>query len=630
MKLKLRSDYFPSEIVEEEEYEEVEISYRDGGEGFGAWCDDFVCVPIVPPGSKISVWTPLGNLPDEKHVKTGKSYHDLWAEQKEIMNEALRMSNGEFIYRLIILCWMRGEGKSLLACLIQMWKFFNWPRQLITLGANSKDQVQFVHFDIMRDFIRNSPLLYDIVGERNIKVKEIVLTDTKGHIRSMIKPISSFSGIVSNITGYTFSEIFDMKNPKFFVQLDGSIRNIPNALGVIDSTVSEKTHVLYKLYNGFIKHESKTVFFSYRHSKGPNGKMEDFWNPMMDQIQLDDYKSKFPFGEFERYFLNLWSAGFQQVFSDVMIDETKYVGCDNVIGNHEALVGILEKKDKMIKSAEDTKGKGLVEGAEEVYSNITTMMERCNPVSDLYTLSDGWNPTAVTMDELNKLTETYDTDWAILSGVDFGDPYAIRGYARSILTVVAKGLPGSKSTPSLGFLNEKASKYIYILLYITNIEDHSLDSVKNELDELHNEYDGLDTFCSERFGAWDVGTWCIDRDITFEPIFPTYARQKEAFKEVLIATKEGRFKAPPIPIAGSKTDDILREEFSVFMHDSDKRWFGSPEKMEKHGIQDDSIFSLGWGFYGGRLLSVADFRPRRSLTSFGMMYKNNDLVGSYR
>ena len=106
------------------------------------------------------------------------------------------------------------------------------------LGANSKDQVKFVHFDIMRDIIINSPNLLRIVGRRNLQEKEIRLKDSKSNIVSVIRSISSFSGIVSNITGYTFSEIFDMKNPKFFTQLDGSIRNIPNAMGVIDSTVS--------------------------------------------------------------------------------------------------------------------------------------------------------------------------------------------------------------------------------------------------------------------------------------------------------------------------------------------------------------------------------------------------------
>jgi len=99
--------------------------YRDGGKGFTAWADENVCVPIYPEGSDIPVWTLLGELPDDPHPTTGRSYKSMWDEQKSICLEALRMENGRFIHRLIVLCWPRGDGKSLLACLIQLWKFFN-------------------------------------------------------------------------------------------------------------------------------------------------------------------------------------------------------------------------------------------------------------------------------------------------------------------------------------------------------------------------------------------------------------------------------------------------------------------------------------------------------------------------
>jgi hypothetical protein len=178
---------------------------------------------------------------------------------------------------------------SLLACLIQMWKFWCFPRQKIVLAANSKDQTKFVHFDIIREVIWNSPVLLREIGADNIQEKEIRFKPTGKGVSSFIRPMSSYSGIVSNITGYTFSEIFDMKKPRFFTQLDGSIRNIPNALGTIDSTVSAKTHILYQLYQSFISHKLSSIFFSYYCSK--LALQEDYHNPNMTQTQLDDYKS---------------------------------------------------------------------------------------------------------------------------------------------------------------------------------------------------------------------------------------------------------------------------------------------------------------------------------------------------
>ncbi|RLA01868.1 MAG: hypothetical protein DRI97_11070 [Bacteroidetes bacterium] len=632
VELGIRRSVFEEVIESGEEVEEFNelAEYRKGGEGFGKWCDDKVCVPIYPEGQDIPIFYPMCDLPSTLNPKTGKSYKHIWDQQKEICLEALRMEDNRFIYRQIVLCWMRGEGKSLLACLIQLWKFFNWPRQMIMLGANSKDQVKFVHYDIMRELIQNSPRLLMEVGRKNIQEKEIRIRDEHNVVRSLVRSISSFSGIVSNITGYTFSEIFDMKNPKFYVQLDGSIRNIPNAFGVIDSTVSSKTHLLYKLYINALKGKTRTVFFSYRYSKNANP--DDYWNPNMDADQLNDYAAKFPFGEFERYFMNLWSAGVQQVFTPTMIEEMHYLGCDGESLNHVKMNSLLERKSHLMEVMSDTQGKGFSDGAVKTAGEIDVIMKRFEPITTVYNLSNYFNnPEMATWEHLDALGRKFDTDWAIMAGVDFGDPYATRGLARTIFTIMAKGLPRSKTMPSLGMaVDGTAPKYLYFLLHLASVKDHSLDTVKYMLEAAASEFDGVDTFCSERYGAWNVADWCEERDIKFEPIFPTYDRQRDSFKELLLAAKEGRFKTPWISIPGSKEDDILEEEMGSFIHEPDEKWFGSPEKKEVHGIQDDCMFSIAWNMYGGRTLGVDDFRLRKGEISFGEMYQSDrNLLGKY-
>jgi len=605
------------------------VSYRSGGEGMIRWCEDNVCVPIYPPGSVIPVWTLLGELPSEPNPTTGKSYKGIWEAQKEILREALKMDeNGRFIHRLIIFCWQRGEGKSLVACFIQLWKYFCWPRQQIMLGANSKDQVKFVHYDIMRDIIVNSPkLLYAIGGKVNVREKEIRMKDSDGNIRSIIRSISSFSGIVSNITGYTFSEIFDMKNPRFFVQLDGSIRNIPNALGVIDSTVSDKNHVLYKQYQNWLRKTTSTIYFSYRCSR--TGDMEDYWNPNMDQAQLDDYRAKFPFGEFERYFLNLWEAGKVQVFSDVMIEATKCMGVKGeTLLDYNTLKPLIEKKYQLKGAAADFMNRSNPAAAENCYSRIVEIDEKIVPVSNYYSLGTLTGTQFMPVEMLNNLGDMFETDWAVLSGLDMADPMAVSGRARTIMTLLAKGLVGSRDLRRLLSL-EAAPKYIYFLLYAAHIEGDSVDKIKDLLEEGVDEYSGIDVLCAERYGTWDMSAWCEEHAIRFEPIFPTYDRQRDAFKELYSVVKESRLKRPPVPIHGVKKEDILDEELGVFMHDQDKRWFGSPEKKEKYGVQDDFVYSLGWCMFGGRNLSIDDFRPRSSNTSFGYFIENKALHGVY-
>jgi len=604
-------------------------NYRDGGQGMIEWCDDRVYLPIYPPGSDIAIWTRMGDLPTTPNPKTGRSYREMWENQQIVLRQALAMEDKKFVYRLIVFCWMRGEGKSLLAVLIQLWKFFNWPRQQIMLGANSKDQVKFVHFDMMRDIILNSPnLLLMVGGHRNIQEKEIRMKDGDDSIRSIIRSISSFTGIVSNITGYTFSEMFDMKNPRFFVQLDGSIRTIPNALGVIDSTVSAKTHVLYQLYTSFIQRKTKTVFFSYRSS--PGGLIEDFWNPGMDSDQLEDYKVKFPFGEFDKYFKNIWSAGLLAMFPEEVVEEVGIAGVHGHHLNHVDIKLLVDEKYKKIDQIAQITNKGLTQGIEHIQNEIDLITAKFKPMDDIYTLGDRYRKSMiVTMRDLDNFSQVFDTDWSIHAGVDFGDPYATKGLARTILTFVAKGLPGSKIQPHLFHPDEVAPKFLYLLIGFLLIDNHSLNAVKTIVEEANNEWAGIDTLCSERYGAWDVQDWCEERDIEFEAIFPNYERQKAAFKELLEAVTEGRFKSPTVVIAGSKESDLLREEMKEFNHDSERKWFGSSEKFEKFGIQDDSMFSIGWGIYGGRNKNIQDFRPRRNAMNFGYFQDNKANLGNY-
>jgi hypothetical protein len=567
--------------------------YRLGGEGFINWCEDFVYIPVYPAGVDIPLWMPMGGLPLD--------YGVIWEAQKEVAKVALQMREGRFIHKLLVFCWMRGEGKSLLTVLIQLWKFFCWPGQHIVFGANSKEQTKFVHYDIARDIILNSPKLIAIVGSRNIQEKHIRLLNAKGEISNVMRSISSFSGIVSNITGFTFSEIFDMKNPRFYTQLWGSIRNIPNSLGIIDSTVSAKTHILYKLYNTHLEKKDPLLFFSYRQSK--LGDVRDYWNPNMTQEQLNSYKETFPFGEFERYFLNLWEGGYKQVFTDEMLEETKYIGVDGLIQSHDNIQPVV---------------KDVLKGKQEQRSRLM-------PINTIYRLDDWCSISA-----LNMLSDFYDTNWSIGVGFDRSDPMkANYTNARSIFTIIAKGLPGSRSNP-FPFLKEGAKlKYLYIVLAVELMERNTLDEMKGLITKTLYQYKGVDSVCSERWGMWDLAEWCKSQNIPFEDISPTYEKQKSAFSELFNIYKEGMIKYPEVPIAGSKQDDIVREELSAFDHNVDKKWFGSLEKDEKHGIQDDSVYSQGWGIYGMRDFNVTHFRERVAEPYFGTFITNKDLVGSW-
>lgn len=608
--------------------------YRDGAEGFILWAEEHICIRVVMPGSVIPVWTPLSSLPDTPDPETGRSYKQMWEKQKEVVRRALVMENGKFKHRLIVLCWPRGEGKTYVVCYIEMWKFFCWPNQEIMLCANSKDQTKFVQYNIIRKTIENSPKLLRLVGLKNIQEKEIKITDRNGNAVSFIRSMSNFTGIVSNITGYAFSELFQLKDHEFFQQVDGSIRNIPNAFGVIDSTVSSKDHILYRLYQSYQKGEDETLFFDYRYSK--MGDYRDYWHPEQTQRQLNSYRTKFILGGFERYFQNLWSAGTEAVFTREQVDAIWYMGCDGIFENHGQLIEILGQRNHIIDQVDKLTAEGMDMDWRSAGAN--NFERRLWPMDMVYSLEpQSSGVVATTSGALEALGEMFDTDWAVLASVDRADPMKTgRTGARTVLTAVAKGLPGSASRGIRATQSQDAKKeaiglaYIYFLICIGVIADHSLENIKGVLGDVAAEFGGVDAIGVERWGMWDLKPWADDEDIDLEAWQPTYNIQRAMFGEFYILVDTGRFKAPVVNIPGSKTDNILYEELTKFDHDDERRWFGSPEKKNKHGVQDDAVYSTASAIYGGRFKTVFDFNPRGRQTFWGAMQHPTGLLGDYR
>ena len=609
--------------------------YRNGGEGFIQWVEDNVWMPIYPEGGTTSEWCPMSNLPDIPNPETGRSYRYMWEKQKPYFLEALKMNKGRLKHRLIVFCWPRGEGKSAIACLVQVWKFFCFPKQSIVLGANSKDQTKFVHYEIIKDIILNSPnLLMHIGGAANIMDKSIVIRNQHGHVVSSITAISSFSGIRSNITGYTFSEMFDMKNPKFFSQIDGSTRNVPNAIGVIDSTVSDKGHILYKLYETYKSGKAPYLYFSHRSSQ--DARQEDYFHPQMGQTQLDDYRAKFLKPDFDRYFKNTWEAGATRMYSPEVVAAINYLGLDKHVGNQQEVVrllGLVEQHRSAIMTLKDEADTGFTEKALQVvqsHNNQTAeAMSRLFPVSDLYGFLNG-TLSACIMDVpgIQKLTDKYDTNFMLGVGLDRADPMAVEPLARTVVTAVLKGLPGSRSNPYIAA--GSAPPYIYFIAGVIILADHDLEDIKKSVALFHEELDGVDTFCGEKWGAWDMRSWCEVESIATELISPTYEKQRAAFNEMFVTINAGRLKSPPLPVLGTTLKDILAEELSLFTHDPVKKWFGSPEKHTRGGIQDDMIYSLGWCVYGMREYEASTFRTRHAAGFHTLYIDPETTYGNYR
>src|SRR3989337_2445429 len=338
----------------------------------------------------------------------------------------------------------------------------------------------------------------------------------------------------------------------------------------------------------------------------------------MTQKQLDDYKIKFPLGDFERYFKNTWGSVADKIFSEEIMQSIAYAGYNNRVGNFEEINKAVTTRSKTREQMEMLimESQGAFAGEDYLLSNRK--------------LIDGFSPSFASVSDLQVMSDLFDTNWAILCGFDRADPMkGSKHGARTMFTCVAKGLPGSRTHYRPYDEQGVTPNYIYLLIHLVNVETHSSEDLKAVIETCHKEYDGIDSMCSERWASWDIDPWCKEEDIPLEIIFPVYDKQKSAFSDLFLAVSKGRFKAPTVYISGSKEEDILREEMTIFYHDPDKRWFGSPEKNEKYGVQDDTMFALAWTVYGGRNLFVDNFRVRKGNVWFGSMIENKQLLGKW-
>ena len=198
-----------------------------------------------------------------------------------------------------------------------------------------------------------------------------------------------------------------------------------------------------------------------------------------------------------------------------------------------------------------------------------------------------------------------------------------------MMTFIAQGLRGSRSDPAKYNSENSVNQYIYIVLGVIHIPTSSLEDIKAQINLAENEFQYIDTFCSERWGMFDIEPWLVDKDIEVDIIHPSPAKQKEGFSELYVAISNERFKCPPIAYHGSKKKDILFEELETVETTPGKDWYGSPEKFKSGGIQDDTVFSVVWCIYGLRFKTVDDMQPRVGKDFLGEFIRNKELFGSY-
>jgi len=583
--------------------------YQSGPEGCIRWINDNIYQKVIPYGGHVHQWVPMGELPTKKD-KYGRSYKTMWEAQQKVIMEALAVdSTGTYKHNLIALVWPRGLGKSFLAVCIGLYRFICFSYQKVYFSANSYDESDELHFSEAKTLLLNSPVLCEIIGENNILSNKIRFVAGDKNVMNEIKIISQKRGIVSNAAVVTQTEVFKQESDTFFAQWYGSLRMTHNALGIIDSTVSDKSHWLYRLYRNAKKDPGGPVYFNYYGWE--DAKAKYFWHPGMTDRDLAGFKTAMSRRDFDRYYNNLWGKQGVGLFDNIDIGAIGYFGANGVPICHEVVKDTLKRANKKSQRIVVQQLQQQPTRRQEVAAELIGSLM---PVEDFYSLGQHSFDKETTirrpsimpgMKEARKITDALQTNlFSLLVGIDRAEPnkFSTTG-AKTVVSWMIKVPAGEMFT---GFAEDP---YMYVLFGLAVVENSMSHPIITLLSEIHNCM-GIDFLCGDRYNFSEISPWCDQNGIKWRSVNPTLEIQRQGFGLFIRAVNNGLFKAPPMPVAGVTQADILREELSVFDELGKHKQtgvskYGSPQKHKANGIQDDAMDSIGIGMFGGMGITKA-------------------------
>jgi hypothetical protein len=592
------------------------VAYTDGGEGFLQWARD----KVKRFDRACNGWVPF----------------EPTRMQEQTFRECLKMENGLFKYQTIVFCRPRGEFKSYDVCLIVLWRFCNFPREKIILGANSKEQVNYVHFQVIKDTILNSPEILEMVGEENVLEKSIYIREQRTgkqkvinakDIISSIIPVGATNGIFSNLTICTFSELWKMKDEKFFTELSSSARSTPNALTLIDSTVAPKGHILRRMFDTYVEKKDDLLFFQHYE--------DTYYNPYTTDAQLNSFRQRFLPSEFNKFFRNRWEDAGSGTFNEKHIAAMAILGAEDTFQKPQEVMALVNEKYKEFID---------MTTSERAKMGITSFdVPHKLSINKVYHMQGG-------MPELLELQRvTGIKEWILTMGLDRAQPGSQEANRTFVSTILKGKIPNEP--------DEKRA-WMYFMLRLLWVESSDIREILGEIEYVCENLGIPDNIALESYMAADVKVILDEREIPNELVHPNYNHQLEAFTMMYQILENGYFKCPMVPyyrnrgtdqlVRGQAPDgvpDMYQEELLIFEHDFDARAFGSPYKLkrkvkksaenEESGssyvdrVLDDSVFGGSWGVWASRFIWVGSERFGIVDESFGQLFRMDTLTNTF-
>lgn len=562
--------------------------YPADGNGVLAWIDD---TNIVREDKRQNKWT--------KFVP--------WEEQRIFIKNAFKLNaKGDYKHNLIVFSAPRGDGKTYIIALLTLFRFFNRFGEIINLSGNSKEQATFAHYELCKKIIQNTPILKNTPG-LVIKEKYISLMAGPKEAVCQIKAIPSSVGLLPGTTCAVFTELHNLEERQFFVDLWTSTRATPNAMVLVDTTVAAPGHIVYELWESQKRGDDPLLYFHHYADK--------HCNPETTPEQLNSFRRHMLEHEYNMYFRNRWEDATGGLFTADRIREMGYCGVNGVVGRTvdleiavQTLMDLDQKRSK--------------------YANariqLATVNKEIRGIEETLITTDSIYHTPATSADLDRIQKVFGVNFIIGVGLDRAQMIS-KAPDRTVLTCVARGI-----------VSPEVSYYFVLDMFIP--KESTLTVLSEKILDWTTTYGWIDKVVIESYLGQDFYSWCLERGYDAECTPATFKNQKIVFTELYQLMEQGLLKAPKIPYYAddsgelffgySVKEDILREEMKAFSYSSTKKWFGAPEKRLKGGIKDDTIYSLAWAVYATQGEGIP-FGMRGSMNTIGEAMVNKDVVGNY-
>jgi len=510
---------------------------------------------------------------------------------------------------------------SLCVKLMGLFLFFNRRGESIVFAGSSRDQADTVHFKELKEICQRTPALAEIPG-LEVQEKRIILRAGSKSIECELAPIASKTGLLTGTTSAIFTELHEHTDCKFFEDLWTSLRGIPNAIALVDTTVADKDHVVRKLYEAH-REGDEMIYFDHHQTNSLVSR-----NPEITPTILKSYQRILMPHVFRKYFYNRWEDAGDDTLGTIDIRRVGVVGVR--VGAHD-YYGQSKQLDDTLKELVT------LESDRDILSGHNLDMARHNRQikeikSKLIMVDDIYSMPA-SMEDVDRIKHLFKTEMFIFVGIDRAK-MATKSADRTVLSCLG-----------VAPVNE-AFSYCFILdLFIPREDDYMV--LQSKLIEWQERFGWIHKVTAEAYETKDLIKWCDNHgfEADMENNHPTGKKQIEIFVPFYMLVTNGYFKAPTIPYycddAGrlhegyTNHDDIFRLELKActFNADPKRPFFGSKEKNKRAGaVKDDTVFSVVWGLSGAIGADLAGMYDAARASSNGMTVEiniNSDVAGNY-